>query len=88
MARFHTWMDSLKAKYEVLSTNGLANTGKVLRGPKGSIVTDGPYAETNEVVGGYVLITADSFDDAVEAARACPGLDYQMAVEVRPVIQR
>ena len=72
----------------VVGTNGLNPAGKVLRGPKGRSVTDGPYAEGKEVVGGYVLIEAENLDAAVAAASDCPGLDYQMVVEVRAVMQR
>jgi len=89
MAEFHGWMEAMKAKDMVLGTNGLAPAGgKVLRGPKGLSVTDGPYAEAKEIVGGYVLIAADSLEAAVEAARGCPGLNYQMSVEVRAVMAR
>ena len=88
MAEFHAWMESLRARNMVLGTNGLDPTGKVLRGAKGLSVTDGPYAEAKEIVGGYVLITADNLDDAVAAARDCPGLAYAMTVEVRAVIQQ
>ena len=88
MARFQTWMDGLSAKGMVVGTNGLDVTGKVLRGRRGATITDGPFAETKEVIGGYVLISAASLEAAVEAARDCPGLDYGMAVEVRPVRPR
>ncbi len=81
------WMKSMSDKGMVVATNGLAHTGKVLRGPRGAaaVVSDGPYPESKEIVGGYVLITAASLEEAVAAARECPGLDYPMAVEVRPV---
>jgi hypothetical protein len=88
MARFAVWMKAMSAKGMVVGTNGLEITGKVLRGPRGASITDGPYPEAKEVVGGYVLITADSLNDAIEAARDCPGLDYHMVVEVRPVRAR
>jgi len=85
MGRFMEWMQGMSAKGIVAGTNGLEDTGKVLRGSRGASVTDGPFAESKEVVGGYVLISADSLSHAVEIARDCPGLDYRMAVEVRPV---
>ncbi len=88
MSRFMAWMEGLTAKGMVAGTNGLEPAGKVLRGPRGVSLTDGPYAEAKEIVGGYVLINADSLEQALEAARDCPGLEYRMAVEVRPVKQR
>ena len=86
MAKFMEWMKNMNAKGLVVGTNGLDITGKVLRGPRGASVTDGPYPESKEIVGGYVLITADSLDHAVDIARDCPGLDYHMVVEVRAVV--
>jgi hypothetical protein len=85
MVRFGEWMQGMSARGAVLGTNGLEITGKVLRGKRGASFTDGPYAEGKEIVGGYVLIAADNEAAAVEMARDCPGLDYGMAVEVRPV---
>ena len=87
MARFAQWMNDLKAKGILVGSNGLENRGKILRGPRGASVTDGPFIETKEIIGGYVTIRAEGLDQAVEIARACPGLDYQLAVEVRPVIR-
>jgi len=87
MARFQTWMEGLRQQGRVVATNGLETTGKILRGPIGAtVVTDGPFAEGKEVVGGYVLLSPSTLDDAVAAARACPGLDNRMIVEVRPVV--
>jgi hypothetical protein len=88
MAEFQAWMELLQAENLVIGTNGLDSTGKVLRGVNGLSITDGPYVEAKEIVGGYVLIAANSFDDALTAARKCPGLAYEMSVEVRTVMQR
>jgi len=88
MARFAEWMDGMAARGLVEATNGLELSGKVLRGRRGASITDGPYAEAKEVIGGYVLISAGGLEEAVEAARACPGLDFGMAVEVRPIRPR
>jgi hypothetical protein len=48
-------------------------------------VTDGPFAESKEVVGGYWVIQARSTEEAVEWARRCPGVDCR--VEVRPIVE-
>ena len=49
------------------------------------IVTDGPFAETKETLGGYYLIDVEHLDDAIEAARRCPGARYG-TIEVRPLV--
>jgi hypothetical protein len=88
MERFGLWMAGLHAKGLVAGTNGLGPTGKILHGPLGeTVVTDGPYAEAKEVVGGYVLLNVATMKAALAIARRCPGLDHRMAVEVRPVVQ-
>jgi len=50
------------------------------------VVTDGPFAETKEQLGGYYLIEVDHLDDAIEAAGRCPGAAYG-TIEVRPVAE-
>ena len=60
--------------------------GRVLRAKNGEVrVTDGPYSETKEVLGGYYTITAEDYDRAVEIARSCPQLEYGGTIEVRQV---
>jgi hypothetical protein len=89
MSEFGRWMAGLQARGLVAGTNGLDHHGKILRGPPGeTVVTDGPYAEAKEIVGGYVLLNVSTMAKAVTIARRCPGLAYRMAVEVRPVIDR
>jgi hypothetical protein len=83
--RWMEWMKGMNAQGVFAGANRLEDTGKVLRGPRGSSVTDGPFAESKEIVGGYVLLTADNLKQAVEIARGCPGLDHETIVEVRPV---
>lgn len=50
------------------------------------IVTDGPFAETKETLGGYYLLEVDNLDDAIEAAAECPGATGG-TIELRPVME-
>jgi hypothetical protein len=50
------------------------------------IVTDGPYTELKELVGGFMMIEADTIDDAMETASEWPGIKYGAVVEVRPIV--
>ena len=60
--------------------------GKVMRRTDGQVrVTDGPYSESKEVLGGYYMIEAASYDKAIELARDCPQLEYGGTIEVRQV---
>ena len=48
-------------------------------------MTDGPFTESKEAIGGYFLITVPNLEEAVAVARQCPGLEYGAVVEIRPV---
>jgi hypothetical protein len=61
-------------------------TGKLVKGKK-KTVTDGPFTETKEIVGGYTLIEARDLEQAVELSKGCPIFDGDGAVEVRPVMK-
>lgn len=49
------------------------------------LVTDGPFAETKEQLGGYYLVEVEHLDDAIEAAARCPGATYG-TMEIRPIL--
>ena len=50
-----------------------------------AVMTDGPFAETKEVLGGYYVVETDDLDLALEAAARCPGALYG-SLEVRPIV--
>jgi hypothetical protein len=58
--------------------------GKVVRGSR-KAVSDGPYAEAKDLVGGYAIVEAPDLAAAVELARGCPTYEKEGAVEIRPV---
>jgi hypothetical protein len=81
-AVFNAWKEKYKANIVDMG-GGLRPGGKVLTA---SGVTDGPFTEAKEVVGGYMLVSAESFDRALEVARASPGLMMPgSSVEIREV---
>jgi hypothetical protein len=53
-----------------------------------TLTTDGPYAETKEVLGGFYLFEADGIDDALGVAARIPAARMGGAVEVRPLVER
>ena len=64
------WMENgLKAGWLLDVGDGLKPDGKVVQG---TTVTDGPFAESKELVGGYCMVEAESLDAAVELAKAMP----------------
>jgi hypothetical protein len=84
--KWYVWSDALMAKGHALQGQPLADRGRTIRG-KDRLVTDGPYAETKDLVTGAMIITAASFDEAVELAHDCPVFELGGSVEVRPVIE-
>ena len=87
MQKWMTWIKQL-GDDGVLRNPGqpLERTGKVVRG-KAKAVTDGPYAETKDIIGGYMLIEAKDLAEAAEISKGCPIFGVDGAVEIRPVIK-
>lgn len=69
---------------DALHPTAAATTVRVRDGE--TLVTDGPFAETREQLGGYYLVECDSLDQAIEAARRIPSVGTG-SVEVRPIVE-
>ncbi|GAA0538181.1 YciI family protein [Chitinophaga japonensis] len=85
MQQWMAWIDELKAKGLYVAGEALLPAGKMVKGPKG-VVTDGPFAESKELVGGFFIVKAATLDEAVEMAKDCPDLPLNSTVEVREVM--
>jgi hypothetical protein len=87
--KYMRWGQRLREAGVMSESNKLADEpGKVVRGrPESVRVIDGPFSETKEILSGYYVITAGSYDEAVERARGCPHLEYGGTIEVRQVDQ-
>lgn len=83
--QWNDWYDGLAKAGKVEHGRPLELNGRVVSGVRGEKVTDGPYAEAKEVVGGYFFLRVASLDEATEIAKRCPGLAVGLTVEVRPV---
>lgn len=88
------WYDEVVAWYEKWHATGRLDSGYQLRGVqtaktvRSSGVTDGPFIENREALGGYSVIDAGSINEAVEIAKTWPGVDLGwITIEVRPVIE-
>jgi hypothetical protein len=81
-SKYAKWRDQMIAEGRVAGGNKLEDgSGRIIRG---SNVTDGPYTEAKEVVGGLFIIEAHNYDDAVAVAATCPHIDYG-TLEVRAI---
>ncbi len=84
LEKWYAWSDGLTSQGRRNVGNPLDHLGKTVRGSE-RLVTDGPYAESKDLVTGAMIIEAASLDDAVEVARGCPTYEFDGTVEVRPV---
>ena len=85
MMKWQNWMGGIAAQNKLASRgNRLGAEGKTVS--PGKVVTNGPYAEIKEMLSGYIIILANSIDEAAEIAKGCPILDVGGNVEVRDII--
>jgi hypothetical protein len=84
---YRAWSTKLRAEGRIVGGEKLGeDSGKVLREKNGKVtITDGPYAESKEIVGGFFMIAAKDYDEACSIARGCPHLKYYGRIEVREV---
>lgn len=85
MSKIKGWFDELGAKGIIKGAKPLGEEGHIVSGQGGHVVSDGPFAESKEAIGGYLLIEADSLAEAVKVAQGNPTLAYGDRVEVRVV---
>jgi hypothetical protein len=84
MGKWTAWFEGLVAQGKCKGGHPLLNTGCVVSGKAGTI-SDGPFAESKEAIGGYFFLTVGSLEEAMDIARDCPALAYGISVEVRPI---
>ena len=79
------WIGGIAAQNKFTLGNGLLfDDAKVVR--YNNVVTNGPFGEIKETIGGYGIVKANSFDEAAEIAKGCPVLHFGGNVEVREVM--
>jgi len=86
MQKWGAWVQALTKSGNFKAGDPLENGGRVIKGKK-KVVTDGPFAEAKDLVGGYLLVSAKDADEATEIARGCPIFEADGSVEVRQIHQ-
>ncbi len=82
--KWYRWSDELARQGRRNSGTALDNPGATVRGHE-RVVTDGPYAESKDLVTGSLIFEAASLEDAIDVARTCPTYEFGGSVEVRLV---
>ena len=86
MDKVMAWFEGLNEGGKIKSAQPLGAQGRIISGTNGRFVVDGPFAESKEAVGGYLVLLTDNLNEAVEIARSFPALKYGITVEVRPIL--
>lgn len=84
--RWGAWIQQLSKAGKSKGGFPLETGGKLVSG-RGKLVTDGPFPESKEVVGGYLIVSAKDLTEAVDLSKGCPIFEEGGAVEVRPIIE-
>jgi hypothetical protein len=85
LTQWREWIGGIAAQDKLASPgNRLAFEGAVLK--SANVITDGPYAETKEIISGFIVVRAAKLAEAVELAKGCPVFNAGGSVEVRSVI--
>ena len=81
------WFEELTAQGKAKPGRALERKGAIVSGVNGYIVTDGPFAESKEAVGGYLVLDVETIEEAIAIAQSSPGLAYGGSIEVRPIAE-
>jgi hypothetical protein len=83
IVRWNEWFEGLVAQGKAIEGQPLEDGTRVVAGAGGSRITDGPFPEAKEAIGGYVTLLVSGLEEATEIAQRHPGLEYGLVIEVR-----
>ena len=84
LQKWNTWItDGIRKGWMVNAGDALHRDGRVVNAKK--VISDGPFTEAREIVGGFSIVQTDSLDSAAELAKGCPIFLRGGSVEVRPL---
>ena len=87
MSQNKAWIERLTAQGKAIAGRALERTGAIVSGKNGRFVTDGPFAESKEAIGGYLVLDVETIEEAIAIAQSSPGLAYGGSIEIRPVAE-
>lgn len=83
VTRWNAWFEGLVAEGKATEGQPLEAETRIVAGPGGARITDGPFPEAKEAVGGYVKLLVGGVEEATEIARRHPGLEHGLVIEIR-----
>src|SRR5687768_16418097 len=87
LTRWNAWYDGLAAQGKAVEGQPLELETRMVSGPGGARIVDGPFAEAKEAIGGYVKLMVSDIEEATEIAQRHPGLAYGLIIEVRQMTE-
>ncbi|MCK8479773.1 YciI family protein [Psychroserpens algicola] len=81
---YNKWVDKLMKSGKYMKGNRLSDETKFVK-KDGTVLMDGPFLESKEIIGGFVLIKASNFDEALDLTLSCP-LSKEFNIFIRPLI--
>jgi hypothetical protein len=85
-AKWSAWFENLKRHGALVNIgHPLEKEGSVVAGTS-KVVSDGPFAEAKDIIGGFSIVSASSLAAATELAKGCPILEHGGSVEIRPIM--
>jgi len=85
MGKWFAWSEKMNAQGIEHKGHALMPTGKSISGPE-KVVTDGPFLEGKEMIGGYYIVKGKSYDEVMAIAQDFPEFDLGGSVEIREIM--
>ena len=83
----NAWIEELTAEGKAKPGHALQRKGVTVSGKNGRVVSDGPFAESKEVIGGFLVLNVETLEEAIAIAKSSPSLAYSTSIEVRPLAE-
>jgi hypothetical protein len=87
IAQSKAWFEGLAAAGKVKAGQALARDGATISGKTGRVISDGPFAESKEAIGGYMVLEAASLEEVIAIAKENPVLRGGTTIEIRPLAE-
>jgi hypothetical protein len=81
--QFYVWLDRLVADGKMKPGQRLTYEGRTVG--RRNVITDGPFGESKEVIGGFWFVVANNLDEAAQIAAGNPCAEYGLFMEIRPI---
>jgi hypothetical protein len=84
----NAWIEGLTAQGKAKPGHALQRKGVTVSGKNGRVVLDGPFTESKEAIGGFLLLNVETLEEAIAVAKSSPNLAYGTSIEIRPVADK